>query len=120
MRIGRRSQSENCFRSIVICPVKYGHSQEDDLHASRYATEYVRGLQGGEDWPRYIKAASTLKHFSAYSLEAWGGVDRDHFDAVVPGADLNDYYWKPFAAGVKAGMACSVVIPTSFRPLQEV
>jgi hypothetical protein len=39
-------------------------------------------MQEGES-PQYIKASSCLKHFAAYNLENWGGVDRHHFNAIV-------------------------------------
>lgn len=34
-----------------------------------------KGMQSGED-KRYIKASSCCKHYAAYSLENWHGIDR--------------------------------------------
>ncbi len=39
----------------------------------------------------------TCKHYAAYSLEDWKGVDRFHFDALVSDYDLVETYlpaWK--------------------------
>ena len=54
-----------------------------------YAVEFVRGLQEGED-PRYLKVSACCKHYSAYDLENWHGVERFEFDAIVSDRDMTD------------------------------
>ena len=56
---------------------------------SAYAVEFVRGLQEGED-PRYLKVSACCKHYSAYDLENWHGVERFWFDAIVNDRDMLD------------------------------
>lgn len=56
---------------------------------SAYAVEFVRGLQEGED-PRYMKVSACCKHYSAYDLEKWHGVERFEFDAIVNDRDMMD------------------------------
>ena len=65
-------------------------------------------MQEGES-PQYIKASSCLKHFAAYNLENWHGVDRHHFDAKVSQQDLADTYWPPFQAGITIGNASGLM-----------
>jgi beta-D-xylosidase 4 len=68
---------------------RWGRGQEtpgeDPYLTSQYAINFVRGLQEGED-SRYLKLVATIKHFDAYSLENWNGMDRFHFDANVSDA----------------------------------
>merc|ERR1719345_632885 len=77
---------------------RWGRGQEtpgeDPMHNGNYAAHFVPGMQEGED-PTHIKASACLKHFAAYNLENWGGVDRDHFDARVTEQDLADTYYPP-------------------------
>lgn len=71
---------------------------EDPLVVSRYAVKYVRGLQemksDDDDDDDYddgddereggrLKVSSCCKHYTAYDLDNWKGVDRFHFDAKV-------------------------------------
>ena len=64
---------------------RWGRGQEtpgeDPTHNAEYAASFVPGMQGGVS-PQYIKASSCLKHYFAYNLENWHGVDRHHFDAI--------------------------------------
>jgi beta-glucosidase-like glycosyl hydrolase len=77
-------------------------ASEDPYTSAQYATQFTLGLQEGcpgtvQD-PRYLLAASTLKHLVGYSLEDWSpsGVYSDHtytrqtFNANVTQRDLND------------------------------
>lgn len=70
---------------------RWGRGQEvpgeDPYLTSEYVAQYSRALQGA-DSGRYTKVVSTCKHFSAYDLEDWHGVDRHHFDAIVTDQDL--------------------------------
>ena len=52
---------------------------------------------------------ATCKHFAAYSLEDWGGVDRFHFDAKVSERDLSETYLPAFEACVRLAKAHSVM-----------
>lgn len=95
---------------------RWGRGQEvpgEDPHlTSRYAVNFVRGLQEGED-PRYHKVIATCKHFFAYDIDA--GVsnnksyDRHSFNAVVPKADLVDYYLPAWEACVVEAKAASIM-----------
>lgn len=67
---------------------RWGRGQEtpgeDPLLSSKYATGYVRGLQQTDDGnPNGLKVAACCKHYTAYDLDNWKGVDRYHFNAVV-------------------------------------
>lgn len=74
-----------------------------------YATNFIQGMQEGESWPKYIKASACLKHYAAYNLERWNGVDRHHFNAVVTAQDMNDTYLPAFEAGVVDGAASGIM-----------
>ena len=39
-------------------------------------------MQEGED-NKHLKVSSCCKHYFAYSLENWNGIDRHHFNALV-------------------------------------
>ncbi|KAL1744725.1 glycoside hydrolase family 3 protein [Schizophyllum fasciatum] len=81
---------------------------EDPLHASRYVRALVEGLQGGID-PPALKVAADCKHWAAYDLEDWGGVERYAFDAAVAPRDLAEYYAPPFRSCVRDARAASVM-----------
>jgi len=91
---------------------RWGRGQEtqgeDPALNSAYASTFPRGMQEGED-PRYIKASSCLKHYSAYSLEEADGFSRHNFDAVVSEQDLEDTYFPAFRAGVTVGNASGLM-----------
>eukprot|EP00475_Leptophrys_vorax_P031390 TRINITY_DN47558_c0_g1_i1.p1 TRINITY_DN47558_c0_g1~~TRINITY_DN47558_c0_g1_i1.p1 ORF type:complete len:741 (-),score=242.52 TRINITY_DN47558_c0_g1_i1:86-2308(-) len=91
---------------------RWGRGQEtpgeDPVLSASYAAEFVKGLQEGED-PRYVKAIATLKHFDAYSLENYEGVDRHHFDANVSAADFVQTYFPAFKSGVVDGQVKSIM-----------
>ena len=63
----------------LIRDPRWGRSQETPGESSflsgAYAENYMRGMQEGED-PRYLKTSACCKHFAAYSLENWEGMDR--------------------------------------------
>lgn len=56
-----------------------------------------------------MKVSATCKHYAAYDLEDWGGVDRFHFNAIVNDADLVETYLAPFQACVREGQASSLM-----------
>lgn len=67
---------------------RWGRGQEtpgeDPLLSSKYATGYVKGLQQTDDGDlNKLKVAACCKHYTAYDVDNWKGVDRYHFNAVV-------------------------------------
>lgn len=74
---------------------RWGRGQEtpgeDPLLTSLYAEFFVRGLQEDGKYngdatkpaPPRLKLSACCKHFTAYDLDAWEGVERYGFDAVV-------------------------------------
>ncbi|KAE8669409.1 Beta-xylosidase/alpha-L-arabinofuranosidase 1 [Hibiscus syriacus] len=104
------SPNVNVFRDP-----RWGRGQEtpgeDPMVVSKYAVNYVRGLQdvdssGEED---KLKVSSCCKHYTAYDLDNWKGVDRFHFDAKVTKQDLEDTYQPPFKSCVQEGHVSSVI-----------
>ena len=85
----------------------------DPTLTSSYATHFVNGMQGNDS--TYLKVASTLKHFAAYSQEA----GRVNDPVVVSAHDMEDSYLPAFEAGVKqgnaAGIMCSCERPRATR-----
>ncbi|PON61690.1 Glycoside hydrolase, partial [Parasponia andersonii] len=72
------SPNVNIFRDP-----RWGRGQEtpgeDPVVAGSYAASYVKGLQGNDG--NRLKVAACCKHFTAYDLDNWNGVDRFHFNA---------------------------------------
>lgn len=71
---------------------RWGRGQEtpgeDPLVVSNYAVAYVRGLQGdsfegGQLKDGILQASACCKHFTAYDLDNWNGVNRYVFNANV-------------------------------------
>jgi beta-glucosidase-like glycosyl hydrolase len=110
---------------------RWGRGQEvpgEDPHlTSRYAVNFVRGLQEDAADPKHLKIIATCKHFFAYDVDAGDGsfgdhsepnYDRHYFDAVVTKADLADYYlpaWEACATEAKAASimcrsACAAIL----------
>ncbi|CAM8894368.1 unnamed protein product [Rhodiola kirilowii] len=94
------SPNVNIFRDP-----RWGRGQEtpgeDPIVAAEYAIRYVRGLQG--DDAERLKVAACCKHYTAYDLDNWNGIDRFHFDAKVSKQDLEDTFDVPFRACVEQG-----------------
>ncbi|KAJ6680089.1 ALPHA-L-ARABINOFURANOSIDASE/BETA-D-XYLOSIDASE [Salix purpurea] len=80
---------------------------EDPVVAGKYAASYVRGLQGNDG--NRLKVAACCKHFTAYDLDNWNGVDRFHFNAKVSKQDMVDTFDVPFRMCVKEGKVASVM-----------
>lgn len=77
---------------------------EDPLLASRITVAYVQGTQG--DDPKYLKLASTLKHYAVYDDE------RDRVKTsndMVSDSVLRDFYLPQFKAGIMASKATSIM-----------
>ncbi|OIV91003.1 hypothetical protein TanjilG_16963 [Lupinus angustifolius] len=100
------SPNVNIFRDP-----RWGRGQEtpgeDPILAGRYAASYVRGLQGSDG--NRLKVAASCKHFTAYDLDKWNGVDRFHFNAQVSKQDIEDTFNVPFRMCVKEGNVASVM-----------
>lgn len=63
---------------------------EDPFVIGKYAVNFVRGLQDVEGTEntqdlntRPLKVAACCKHYAAYDVDNWKGVDRTHFDSRV-------------------------------------
>ncbi|RZC06819.1 probable beta-D-xylosidase 7 [Glycine soja] len=92
---------------------RWGRGQEtageDPLLTSRYAVSFVRGLQGDSFKGAHLLASACCKHFTAYDLDNWKGVDRFVFDARVSLQDLADTYQPPFQSCVQQGRASGIM-----------
>ncbi|KAF3456313.1 hypothetical protein FNV43_RR00963 [Rhamnella rubrinervis] len=101
------SPNVNIFRDP-----RWGRGQEtpgeDPVLAGKYAASYVKGLQGNAAGNR-LKVAACCKHYTAYDLDNWKGIDRYHFNARVSKQDLEDTYNVPFKACVVEGKVASVM-----------
>ncbi|XP_022893830.1 beta-xylosidase/alpha-L-arabinofuranosidase 2-like [Olea europaea var. sylvestris] len=89
---------------------------EDPFVVGTYAANYVRGLQDIEglestDDPnsRPVKVAACCKHYAAYDVDSWLGVDRTTYDALVTEQDMLETFQKPFEMCVKEGDVMSVM-----------
>ncbi|KAE8647744.1 hypothetical protein Csa_003474 [Cucumis sativus] len=105
---------------------------EDPFVVGKYAKNYVRGLQdveGSENVTdlnsRPLKVSSCCKHYAAYDVDNWLGVERYSFDARVTEQDMLETFNKPFEMCVKEGDVSSVMcsynrvngIPTCADPV---
>jgi beta-glucosidase-like glycosyl hydrolase len=101
------SPNVNIFRDP-----RWGRGQEtpgeDPVVAGKYAASYVRGLQGNAVGNR-LKVAACCKHYTAYDLDNWNGVDRFHFNAKVSKQELEETYNVPFKTCVMEGRVASVM-----------
>ncbi|XP_058738832.1 probable beta-D-xylosidase 2 [Vicia villosa] len=100
------SPNVNIFRDP-----RWGRGQEtpgeDPVLAGIYAARYVKGLQGTDG--NKLKVAACCKHFTAYDIDNWNGVDRFHFNAQVSKQDIEDTFDVPFRMCVKEGNVASVM-----------
>ncbi|KAL2513694.1 Beta-D-xylosidase 4 [Forsythia ovata] len=93
---------------------RWGRGQEtpgeDPLLSSKYAVAYVRGLQQRDDGDKNrLKVAACCKHYTAYDLDKWKGVERYRFNAMVTQQDLEDTFQPPFKSCVVDGNVASVM-----------
>jgi len=92
---------------------RWGRGQEtpgeDPFLTSQYVYNLIDGLQGGIDPRPYYKIAADCKHFAAYDLENWEGIDRSDFDAKVSLQDLSEYYLPSFQSCVRDAKVASVM-----------
>ncbi len=76
---------------------------EDPYHTGRIGVAFVKGLQG--DDPKYLKLASTLKHYAVNNVE----VDRMKLSADVSDRMLFEYWLPHFRDCVVEGKAQSLM-----------
>ncbi|KAK9130044.1 hypothetical protein Sjap_010531 [Stephania japonica] len=103
------SPNVNIFRDP-----RWGRGQEtpgeDPTLSSKYASGYVQGLQQTDNGdPNRLKVAACCKHYTAYDVDNWKGVDRYHFNAQVTKQDLDDTFQPPFKSCVIDGNVASVM-----------
>ncbi|KAL9141300.1 hypothetical protein ABFS82_14G093800 [Erythranthe guttata] len=103
------SPNVNIFRDP-----RWGRGQEtpgeDPLLTSKYAAAYVRGLQEREDGDKSrLKVAACCKHYTAYDVDNWKGIQRYNFNAVVTQQDMDDTFQPPFKSCVLDGNVASVM-----------
>jgi beta-glucosidase len=92
---------------------------EDPFLTGRMAVAYVTGLQG--DDPKYLKLASTLKHYAVNNVEK----DRQSLSATVSERMLHEYWLPHFRDAIVEGRAQSVMasynaingVPSNINPL---
>lgn len=77
------SPNVNIFRDP-----RWGRGQEtpgeDPILSSKYAAAYVTGLQQRDDGSKdKLKVAACCKHYTAYDVDNWKGIERYTFNAVV-------------------------------------
>ncbi|KAJ0988348.1 hypothetical protein J5N97_006704 [Dioscorea zingiberensis] len=91
---------------------RWGRGQEtpgeDPLLSSKYASMYVRGLQDTGDSDK-LKVAACCKHYTAYDVDNWKGIQRYTFNAKVTKQDMDDTFQPPFKSCVIDGNVASVM-----------
>ncbi|KAG0480365.1 hypothetical protein HPP92_011223 [Vanilla planifolia] len=101
------SPNVNIFRDP-----RWGRGQEtpgeDPLLSSKYGASYVSGLQEADE-PGKLKVAACCKHYTAYDVDNWKGIQRYTFNAVVSKQDLEDTFNPPFKSCVVDGNVASVM-----------
>ncbi|KAK8623553.1 hypothetical protein V6N13_118436 [Hibiscus sabdariffa] len=96
---------------------RWGRGQEtpgeDPVVTGKYAVSFVRGIQGdtfeGGKLGEHLQASACCKHFTAYDLDNWKGVNRFVFDAKVSQQDLADTYMPPFRSCIQEGKASGIM-----------
>ncbi|KAF7340200.1 putative exo-1,4-beta-xylosidase bxlB [Mycena venus] len=91
---------------------RWGRGQEtpgeDPFRAAQYSFNFVTGLQGGIDPPRF-KILADCKHLAGYDLEDPPGTNRFVFEAIISQQDLVEYYLPPFQSCVRDAKVGSVM-----------
>ena len=85
---------------------------EDPFLTSRMTVAFVKGTHG--DHPRYLKLATTLKHYAVNNQE----IGRRSLSAAVSERMLMEYYLPHFKAGIVEGGATSIM--SSYNRINEV
>ncbi|XP_022764445.1 beta-xylosidase/alpha-L-arabinofuranosidase 1-like [Durio zibethinus] len=111
------------YWSPVVNPVRdprWGRitetSGEDPFVSGVYGANYVRGLQDVEGQEqtnntgsRPLKVSACCKHYAAYDVDNWHGVNRKSFDAKVTEQDMVETFLRPFEICVKDGDVSSIM-----------
>ena len=91
---------------------RWGRGQEtpgeDPFLTLQYVYALINGVQRGDD-ERYLKIAADCKHYAAYDLENWNGVNRFTFDAIVSDQDLLETYLPPFETCIRDAKVASIM-----------
>ncbi|XP_022723119.1 beta-xylosidase/alpha-L-arabinofuranosidase 1-like [Durio zibethinus] len=89
---------------------------EDPFVVGLYAVNFVRGMQDLEGHDnttdpnsRPLKVSACCKHFAAYDIENYLGLDRLRYDAKVSEQDMVETFNLPFEMCVKEGDVSSVM-----------
>jgi len=82
---------------------------EDPVLTGAFGIEYTKGLQVSDAKEDYLQAVVTLKHFAAYSVEAYGGVNRHQYDADVSKYDAASTFFPSWRDSVGEGGAKGVM-----------
>ncbi|GAB4828639.1 hypothetical protein Ancab_018304 [Ancistrocladus abbreviatus] len=104
----------------IIRDPRWGRSMEtpgeDPFTVGRYAVNFVRGMQDIEGThhvkdlnSRPLKVSACCKHWAAYDLDVWNGVDRYSFNALVKEQDLIESFSPPFEMCIKEGDASGLM-----------
>mmetsp|Transcript_9795 Transcript_9795/g.17257 ORF Transcript_9795/g.17257 Transcript_9795/m.17257 type:complete len:772 (+) Transcript_9795:81-2396(+) len=92
---------------------RWGRGQEtpgeDPKLNGDYAEAFVQGFQFSKEEPHRLKASACCKHFAAYSIEDWHGMDRMTFNAQVSKRDLKETYMPAFESCVVKGKVSSLM-----------
>ena len=86
-----------CMAGVTQCDV-----DRDPFLSAEYAAMFVSGMQQTAN-AEMLKVSSCCKHYDAYSLENWDGVDRHHFNAIVTDQDFADTYFPVFEVRLSPG-----------------
>lgn len=74
---------------------------EDPFLTQTYVENYVPALEHDDEVDpegSFLQISACCKHYAAYSLENYAGIDRFHFDSNVTDQDFTDTYFPPFVA----------------------
>ena len=90
---------------------------EDPYLTAEYVTSYVPGLQRDvlrDPTGSTLKVSACCKHYAAYSLENYEGIDRHHFDAIVT-AQVWGYLLVNSLIGCASVCLCHVCFTYAYR-----
>jgi len=82
---------------------------EDPFVAASYGIAYTQGLQQYSGDEKVVQAVVTLKHFFAYSIENYRGVERTKVDVTVSPYDMTHTYLSAWEQLVKKGKALGIM-----------
>lgn len=104
---------------------RWGRGQEtpgeDPYLNAQYVAEYVPALQYDRAVDaHHLKVSACCKHFAAYSLEDYEGIDRHHFNAVVNDQDFADTYTPAFESCISPEQGGASCIMCSYNELNGV